>query len=265
MKALATWSIKGGVGKTSAAANLAWLAAREGRRTLLWDLDPQGAATYLFRVKDKVPGGSAGLVRAKDSLSSRIKHTTVPLLDVLPANLALRHLDLALDELKKPTRRLGRLLDSVADDYDLAVLDCPPSVSLVSESVVEAVDVLLVPVVPATLSVRTLEQLTKFVSSITEQPPAVLAFLSMADRRRMMHRDLADQLRVDRTDIAMTAIPDAAVVERMALRAAPVVATAPNSPAAQAYAELWIETSALLWPNTGPPRRLELGGTHWSD
>jgi chromosome partitioning protein len=56
-RVLATYNIKGGVGKTSAAVNLAYLAARDGARTLLWDLDPQGASTYLFRVKPKVKGG----------------------------------------------------------------------------------------------------------------------------------------------------------------------------------------------------------------
>jgi len=62
---LATYNIKGGVGKTSAAVNLAYLSARGGARTLLWDLDPQGASTYLFRVKPKVKGGGRKLVRAK--------------------------------------------------------------------------------------------------------------------------------------------------------------------------------------------------------
>ena len=62
---LATYNVKGGVGKTSAAVNLARLAAEGGARTLLWDLDPQGASTYLFRVKPKVKGGGTKLVAAR--------------------------------------------------------------------------------------------------------------------------------------------------------------------------------------------------------
>ena len=65
MKVVATYSIKGGVGKTSAAVNVAALAAREGLRTVLWDLDPQGAATFLFRVEPKVKGGGSKLIRGK--------------------------------------------------------------------------------------------------------------------------------------------------------------------------------------------------------
>ena len=65
MKVVATYSIKGGVGKTSAAVNVAALAAREGLRTVLWDLDPQGAASFLFRVEPKVKGGAGKLFRGK--------------------------------------------------------------------------------------------------------------------------------------------------------------------------------------------------------
>ena len=64
-KVLATYNVKGGVGKTSAAVNLAYLAAHAGSRTLLWDLDPQGASTYLFRVRPKVRGGGRKLVRLR--------------------------------------------------------------------------------------------------------------------------------------------------------------------------------------------------------
>src|SRR5262249_31069894 len=77
MKVLASYSIKGGVGKTSAAVNLAALAAGEGRRTLIWDLDPQGAATFLFRVRPKVKGGGAKLVGGKRDPLSVIKGTDI--------------------------------------------------------------------------------------------------------------------------------------------------------------------------------------------
>jgi cellulose biosynthesis protein BcsQ len=67
-RVLATYNIKGGVGKTSAAVNLAYLAARDGASTLLWDLDPQGASTYLFRVRPKVRGGVRKLVRRRSDV-----------------------------------------------------------------------------------------------------------------------------------------------------------------------------------------------------
>ena len=157
---LATYNIKGGVGKTSAAVNLAYLAAREDApRMLLWDLDPQGASTYLFRIKPKVKGGGRKLVRGKSEVESLIKGTDHDRLDLLPADFSYRHMDLALDDTKKPTRRLSKVLAPLAGDYDYVFLDCPPSISLVSESVFEAADALLVPLIPATLSSRTFAQL----------------------------------------------------------------------------------------------------------
>src|SRR5690606_24676601 len=150
-RVLATYNIKGGVGKTSAAVNLAALAAREGDPTLLWDLDPQGASTFLFRIRPKVKGGGAKLVRGKSDVDALLRGTDVEGLDLLPADFSYRHMDLALDESAKPTRRLRKVLAPLAEHYDLAVLDCPPSISLVSESVFDAADALLVPLIPSTL------------------------------------------------------------------------------------------------------------------
>ena len=160
MKVVATYSIKGGVGKTTTAVNLAYEAGRAGVRVLVWDLDPQGAATYLLRVRPKVRGGSRRLVSAKGALADHVRGTDLDAVHVLPADFSLRHLDVHLEGTREPTRRIATLLDPVRDHYDLAILDCPPSISLASESVFGAADTLLVPVVPATLASRTLGQLT---------------------------------------------------------------------------------------------------------
>ena len=97
MKILATYNIKGGVGKTASAVNLAWMAARDGIPTLVWDLDPQAAATYYFRIKPKIKGGGRGLVSGKHALEDLIKGTDFEGLDLLPADFSYRHLDLLLD------------------------------------------------------------------------------------------------------------------------------------------------------------------------
>ncbi len=135
MKTVATYSIKGGVGKTTTAVNLAYEAARSGARVLLWDLDPQGAATFFFRVKPVVDGGAKRLIGNKGSLPANIHATDHAGLHLVPADFSLRHLDLYLDDAKRPTRRLARLLEPLAERYDVAVLDCPPGITLTSESV----------------------------------------------------------------------------------------------------------------------------------
>lgn len=245
-KVLATYNIKGGVGKTSAAVNLAYLAARGGLRTLLWDLDPQAAATYLFRVKPKVRGGGGKLVRLKSDVDDLIKGTDHPGLDLLPADFSYRHMDLALDNFKHPTRRLARVLEPLAGEYDYVFLDCPPSISLVSESVFEAADALLVPVIPATLSSRTLQQLGDVVGGGHAGRPQLLAFFSMVDKRKKLHRELVERLRAERADVLEAEIPSSAEVERMGAHRNVLYAFAPRGRAAAAYQALWAEVRATL-------------------
>jgi chromosome partitioning protein len=241
MKIFASYNIKGGVGKTTTAVNLAYLAASDGYRTLLWDLDPQGGASYLFRIKPKVKGGGKALIRGRRSVDAAIKGTDFDGLDLLPADFTYRHLDLDLDGAKQPARRLAGLLAPLAAEYDAIFLDCPPSISLLSESVLHAADLLLVPLIPTTLSVRTLDQLTEFVASFNGHRPSVLAFFSMLDRRKRLHTEIAAGLPTERSDVAATAIPALSVIEQMSVHRAPVAQFAPRSVAARQYRELWRE------------------------
>src|SRR5690606_33687419 len=118
--------------------------------------------------------------------------------------------------------------------------------SLVSENVFEAADALLVPLIPSTLTLRTFEQLGEFVDTEVERPPQVIAFFSMVDRRKRLHREMVESLPQGRTDIARTAVPAATEVELMGVERSPVVVTAPRSRAAVAYRELWAEVSDRL-------------------
>jgi chromosome partitioning protein len=246
MKVLATYSIKGGVGKTTTAVNLAYEAGRAGVRVLVWDLDPQGGATYLLRVRPKVRGGSRKLVSAKGALADHVRGTDLDAVHVLPADFSLRHLDVHLEGTREPTRRIASLLRPVRDHYDLAILDCPPSISRASESVFGAADVLLVPVVPATLASRTLGQLTSFLDDQMDAP-AVAPFLSMVDRRRRLHRELVDSLGSQWPELLSTSIPAAAVIERMGTERSPLGLYAGSTPAARAYRRLWGEVATSVW------------------
>ena len=247
MKTVATYSIKGGVGKTSAAVNLAALAAADGLRTVIWDLDPQGAASFLLRIRPKVKGGARKLVRGGRDPLAVMKGTDIEGLDLLPADFSYRHLDLELDRRKRPERGIAKVLEALDGGYDLAVLDCAPSISLVSESVFAAADLLLVPIVPSTLSLRTFEQLQAFLAGPgVGAAPDVLGFLSMVDRRRRLHCELAASLPAMLPAVADVAIPASSVVEMMGVNRAPVVITARRHPAATAYRALWREVGATL-------------------
>jgi chromosome partitioning protein len=239
----ATYNIKGGVGKTSAAVNLAYLASREGAPTLLWDLDPQGGSSYLLRVKPKVKGGGRRLVTGKSNPAARIKGTDYERLDLLPADFSYRHMDLHLDGAKRPQRRLARVLKPLQADYDHVFLDCPPSISLVSEGVFEAADVLLIPLLPAELSARTLDRIDEVAGAGSRR----LAFFSMADSRKRMHREVMERFAAERPEEMLgTVVPFAADVERMGRARAPLEEFAPRGGAAVAFRELWKEVRERL-------------------
>jgi cellulose biosynthesis protein BcsQ len=149
-------------------------------------------------------------------------------------------MDLMLDRTKRPTRRLQRILEPLSAEYDLLLLDCPPSVSLVSENVLRAADTVLSPLIPTTLSVRTLDQLTDYIATL-KQRPGLLGFFSMVDRRKRLHRELVETLPRERDDLAGTAIPAQSLIEQMAARRAPVPHYAPRSLATRRYEDLLAE------------------------
>jgi cellulose biosynthesis protein BcsQ len=251
MRIYATYNIKGGVGKTTTAVNLAYLAAESGQRTVLWDLDPQGAASFMFRVKPRVKGGGRAIISGKRPLDDAVKGTDFDHLDLIPADFTYRNMDLLLDpgDSKpestpggKPARKIGKLLSPLAGEYDAVFLDCPPSVSLVSENVLAAADVIVVPLIPTTLSVRTLEQLSGFIDEFKgRRRPEIMAFFSMVDRRKKLHREIIEKLSAERPEVAATVIPALSVIETMSVERAPVTVFAPSSPAAKAYRALWAE------------------------
>lgn len=239
MKIIALYNIKGGVGKTAAAVNLAYLSARGGRPTLLWDLDPQGAACWCLRVESKVKGGRKALLGGKHSLGDLIKPSAFDGLDVLPADFSYRNMDLELSEAKRPERRFRKLLEPLERDYHTIFLDCPPGLTLSSESMFGAADLLLVPVIPSVLSLRTLSLVDDFLARESLAHLRRLAFFSMVDRRKTAHRQLVDG-RHDGPFLFAT-VPYASDIERMAERRAPVATYAPRSAAAAAYEQLWGE------------------------
>jgi len=246
VKVLATYNIKGGVGKTATAVNLAYLAAREGAPTLVWDLDPQGAASFYFRVKPKIKGGGKRLVSGKRDLEDCIRGTDYENLDLIPADFSYRNMDLFLDQAKKPERRLRQLLEPLAGAYEYIFLDCPPSISLVSENVFHAADAVLVPTIPTPLSLRTFRQIGKFLAARELASVLVLPFFAMADRRKQLHRDILDNPPDYMAGLLGTAIPYTSEVERMGTFRAPLGSFAGRSWAAQCYENLWADVKRRL-------------------
>lgn len=237
MRVIAMAGAKGGVGKTAMAVNLAMLASRDGFRTLLWDLDPQAAATHCYRLKAKVKGGASRLLGGKRDLQAFVRETDYERLDVVPADRTFRVVDTVLSTRRWPERAVRKLLRPVAGDYDVAVLDCAPGLGVMAESVFSACDLAVVPVIPAPLSLRGLDQVTEFVDEHHPGLP-VLAVLSMVDRRKVLHRQMLERVKGD-SRFSIAAVPLSSSVERMGLEQIPAVTASPRNLAAKAFAQVW--------------------------
>lgn len=249
MKVVAVYSVKGGVGKTTTAVNLAWEAAKK-HRVLLWDLDPQGASTYLLEVKPKLRGGAEALVKGKAKAGRGVRETAVPRLDVLPADQSYRDLELALDAAKHSADRLHRVLDPLAKDYDVVILDSPPGASLLAQNVIRAADVVVLPLVPSPLSIRSLQQVREVVAA-ERSAPRILGFLSMVDRRKTAHRAAVAELPATEKEVLDVVVPQSVVVERMGAERAPIGVYAASSEPALAFGSLW----EAVWGAVRPRRK----------
>lgn len=243
MSTLALFSIKGGVGKTTAAVNLAYVAASEGARTLVWDLDPQAAATYCLGVDDGDASGGLALVTGATEPESPVRRTAFEHLDLLPADVPLPFGDESVDDELTPAR-LRRMLGTLSSRYDHVVLDCPAGLSPTTDAIIDSVDALVVPTIPTTLSTRTLDQLRGHLSG-RERSPVLLPFLSMVDRRRKLHQDVSREVAQERSYLAVW-VPYASQVERVSVRRGPIGSFARVTAAARSFELMWSEISGRL-------------------
>jgi chromosome partitioning protein len=248
MKIIAVTNIKGGVGKTTAAVNLAYLCAASGQHTLLWDLDPQGAATYLLGINpnDDELTSAKKLLTGKCDVPELIIGTEYSNLDLLPANLSYRKFDIHLNARKNPTERLLKISRSLREFYEVLFFDCPPGISLLSENVLHAADAVIVPLLPTPLSVRMLLQLRDFIDDQGWGDLVLLPFFSMVDIRRSLHRELMASTRKQFPAILKTEVPYWSEIERMSLRRAPLPAFSPSGAATLIYAALWREIAERM-------------------
>lgn len=248
METIAFFNLKGGVGKTTSAVNIAWHAANEGIPTLLWDLDPQGAASWLLDSKAKSKSEPKKILSGKTPIGNLVKPTSYQHLDIIPADFSIRDLEQQLQVQSEQGQRnlIAKLIEPFSENYALIILDCPPSFSLLSEQIFDTADSLYLPLIPTHLSLRTFEQTRDFFKKNKLKPKRLHAFFTMVDRRRSLHRlMLAHPPKMLKNGLP-TPIPYAAVVERMGDHQAPLPAFDKNSNVSKAYAALWQDIKATL-------------------
>jgi len=239
MKKIAIYNLKGGVGKTAAAVNLAYCSAQAGQKTLLLDFDPQGASSFYFRVKPSKKFSVEKFAHGKKILKN-LKETDYSNLDLLPSDMSFRSLDQLFGEEKKPIKTLDKILSLFKGSYDTIIIDCPASIGIDSENVFFTSDLILIPVIPTILSLETLDKILNFLDETNLDKPTY-AFFSQVDRRKTIHRETVDQYRTDRCKLLKSTIPYSSEIEQMGIYRAPVVARFPNSRPAEAFKELWKE------------------------
>lgn len=244
MKVLALYHLKGGVGKTAAAVNLAALAARARIPTLLWDLDPQGAASFTLLQETPELAKAKALWSGDAPIGNWVVETGRPHLSMIPADLASRHLDSWLK--KEGDAALKTLLKPLSEQFSLVVLDCPPSLSHLADNIFAAAHRILLPTVPTHLSLRALKQVLDYFREQGLARDKLMPFWSLADRRRGLHRLLIESPPKTMPAPCKAVIPYSSVVEKMGERHAPVQDYEADHPAAEAYRGLWKEVKAEL-------------------
>ena len=155
-------------------------------------------------------------------------------------------MDLYLEHTKKPIHQLRKLLEPFKSEYYYVFLDCPPSISLVSENIFEATDTIVVPTIPTTLSLRTYKQIRNFFRQHDLDTVKILPFFSMVDRRKKMHRAIVDSPPDYMKNLLQTSIPYDSNVERMGTKRTPLAEYAPNCRSARCYEDLWEDIKQQL-------------------
>lgn len=240
MVILAIYNLKGGVGKTAASINLAYLSAKEGYKTLVWDLDPQGSSSFYLGAKASVKNESKKLLNSEMDLSEAIQHSPYEGLDIVPADLSARHADVLLNEMKQSKRKLSSLLSPLKKEYDVVILDSPPGISVLHDAIFTAADWVLMPNIPTTLSIRSYETVVDHFKEHELDKNKIKCFFSMVDHRKNLHHEVMGTFYKDKVFLK-SYIPYLSDVEKMGIHEAPLETFAASSYAAQCYRDLWKE------------------------
>lgn len=240
MIVVALYNLKGGVGKTASCVNFAYLAAQGGYKTLLWDIDPQGSTSFYYQIKPKHSTGIKKLIGRDADLEEAIMATDYENLDIIPADNSARSFDIMVEEMRTNKNRIKQVLKPLANDYDFVFIDCPPGFSALSENIFHAADIVLMPIIPTTLSVRTYNMVKAYFKEKELDSSKMMCFFTMVDLRKNMHNEIMEELYKDKR-FFQNYIPYLSDVEKMGIHQRPLGEFARSSYAANCYLELWTE------------------------
>ena len=248
MRIISVTNQKGGCGKTTAAVNLSAVLTTRGRRVLIIDLDPQAHATVALGLSPAdCPATMYDVLRWTFPIHEVIRQNHFPGLDVLPYSIPLSTAEQFLSGVPGKERRLMDALKRIPKRYDYVIIDCPPSLSLLTFNALRAADEAIVPIDPSYLSIHGLRHLLEMIDLLRLEGRHVLslkALLVMLDLRTKFAHELLSHLESELKARYQTIIRQTVRLREAAACGKPVILNAPGSIGAEDFEHLADEVIA---------------------
>lgn len=254
MKKIAVYNIKGGVGKTTTTVNLACLLSRMGYSVLMWDLDPQGGSSYFFNLENHNDNTHAKLFDRYISIYDVIQSTDTYHIDVISNDSKFS--DQFMNKAARITALnfmnndlIGDTLNKVADDYDFCLFDCSPGKFQLHENIFNTSDLLLIPNIPAPLSIYCNNILMKELDAKIASGKKILSFFNMVQAHKNLHKFYLNESNKNTANSLNNYIPFYSEIENINLKKESIFHQLKTFKTNLYYEKLWNEICERMeWP-----------------